>query len=54
MMSDISGRNNVAQLPVFMSGLGVDQLLCVPKIAAGIGTGENMAHKFVMQVKIGE
>ena len=41
MMSDISGRDSVDRLPVVISGLGVDQLLCVPKIATG--TGENMA-----------
>ena len=41
MMSDICGRDIVDRLPVLITGHGINQLLCVPKIASG--TGENMA-----------
>ena len=41
MMSDIAGRDIVDRLPVVISRLGVDQLICVSKIASG--TGKNMA-----------
>jgi len=41
MMSDIAGREIDDPLPVVISGLGIDQLLSVPKVAAG--TGDNMA-----------
>ena len=41
MMCDISGKDVVDRLPVIVSGLGVDQLLCVPKLACS--TRENMA-----------
>ena len=41
MISDISVRDVVDRLPIVISGLGVDQLFCIPKIATR--TGENMA-----------
>ena len=32
MMSDIHGKDVVDRLPMIVSRLGVDQLLCVPKL----------------------
>ena len=52
MMSDMSGRDIVDRLPVVISGLGVDQLLCVPKIATG--TGENIVTSVSSVSKIFE
>ena len=41
LLEDITGKETVDRLPVLISGLGVDQLLGVPKLLAG--TGEAMA-----------
>ena len=49
MMSDITERDIVDRLPVVISGLGVDQLLCVSKIASE--TGQNMATSLCDAIK---
>ena len=49
MMYDIAGRDIVDRLPVVISGLGVDQLLCVSKIASG--TSENMTSSVCDAIK---
>ena len=40
-MSDFCGKDIADRLPMVITGHGINQLLCVPKIASG--TGENMA-----------
>lgn len=41
MLEDITGHEVVDRLPVLVSGEGVDQLLCIPKLKSG--EGENIA-----------
>jgi len=40
-MEDLTGDEKVDQLPIIVSGSGIEQLLYVPKLAAG--TGKAMA-----------
>jgi len=52
MMSDIFGNDVVDRLPIIVSGLGVDQLLEVPKLPSS--TGESIAATVIMSFKNGE
>ena len=37
LLEDISSKKIVDRLPILVSRLGVDQLLCVPKLPSGTG-----------------
>ena len=49
LMMDLTGDEKVDQLPVIVSGCGVDQLLCIPKL--GSSTGEAMANAMLEAVE---
>ena len=42
-MEDLTTKEHVDRLPVFISGLGVSQLLGVPKISSGTGEAKASA-----------
>ena len=46
---DLTGDEKVDRLPILVSGSGVDQLLCIPKLSAG--TGEAMASAMLEAVE---
>lgn len=49
LMMDLTGDEKVDRLPILVSGSGVDQLLCIPKLSAG--TGEAMASAMLEAVE---
>jgi len=42
-MKDLTGKEHVNRVPVLISGIGVEQLLGVPKLASGTGVAKTAA-----------
>jgi hypothetical protein len=49
MLTDLTGKELVDRLPVVVSGLGVDQLLGVPKLSSGTGDSQATAVTKVLR-----
>jgi len=44
LMKDLTGKEHVKRVPVLISGVGVEQLLGVPKLALGAGVAQCSSH----------
>ena len=49
LLKDLTGKQHVDRLPVFITGQGVDKLLGVPKLVAGTGTNTAAAVYAILE-----